>query len=470
MTAVFDSEFESDIVATAMRDSDYLRKASPILEGHHLSTPEHTWVWEQMKTHHVKFRERITTGHLVARAKADFPDEDDLRGVLEFVRKLARRPVEAPKASLEELERFTRAVNIQAIMEEGAKYLEKGEYEKAYEAIDKAKHAKRAREYQMVRWIEEFDARQAERKTLKEHPELLRHVPTGFKKLDRIVRGVQPGELALWLAVTGVGKSISMANLAYNAAKAKKKTAIFSLEMPANQYASRIDARWLGMSYRKMKHYEFSADELRDIDRRLTMGKRLFKDMIRVVAMPLRAANMDWITGTLDDLAEDGFKCDQVIVDSGDHLKARRKYDGNYRLEQAEVYWDMKAMALQYDCAVWSTTQAGKEWKGRKPTAEAASESYDKARIADMIVSLSEPSKAKRSTRDDDDDDDEGESEVAEPVVKLKSPESKILELLLAKYRDGESGITIEMEADFGRMLLHDLDAPSEAEVAEVSE
>lgn len=468
----FDVSFEDDIVATSMRDTDYLRRASTLLEEHHLSTPEHSWVWQTMKVHYVKFRERITTAHLVARAKTDFKDEDALRQTLEFVKRLHARKVEAPKASLMELEAFTRAVNIQTVMEEGAKHLEKGDYEKAYSALEKAKDAKRVREYQLVRWLEEFEARQAHRKHLKEHPELLRYVATGFKRLDKIIRGVQPGELAIWMATTGVGKSISMANLLYNAAKLGKKGVVFSLEMPAEQYASRLDARWLGMSYRKLKYYDFSPDELRTIDRRLAGAEKLFKNMVKVVSMPLRAASIEWIASTLDDLkAQDKFDADMAIIDSGDHLKARQSYDGNYRLQQAEVYWDQKALALDRDIALWTTTQAGKEWKGRRAIAEAASESYDKVRIADLVISLNEPSKATRSTRsDDDNDDDDGDSEKADPIGKLKAPDAKMLEMLLAKYRDGESGIVIPMEADFGRMLLHDIEMPTEAEAAAVSE
>ena len=464
-----DIEFESDIVAEAMRNTDYLRKAAPILEGHHLSTPEHTWAWEQLKSHYLKFRERITLPHLISCAKTDFKDEDALRSALELVKKLATRRVEAPKASLSELEKFTRAVNIQAVMEEGAKFLEKGDTDKAYEALDKARTAKRVREYQLVRWIEEFDARQAHRKHLRDHPELLRYVPTGFKRLDKIIRGVGPGELAAWIATTGVGKSIAMGNIVYNGAKAKKRTAVFSLEMPAEQYASRLDARWLGMSYRKMKHYDFTPDELRNIERRKAGAIGHFKNLIKVISMPLRAANIEWITSTLDDLKDfDGFEPDQVIVDSGDHLKAMQRYDGNFRLQQAEVYWDLKAMALDRDCGVWTTTQAGREWKGRKAGAESASESYDKTRISDIVVSLNETDKSTRSTRsDDDDDDDEGEAETATATAKL-APGAKVLELLLAKYRDGESGITIPMEADFSKMLLHDMEMPDEGEAASV--
>lgn len=461
----FDVEFESDIVSEAMRNTEYLRKAAPILEGHHLSTPEHTWTWEQLKDHYLRFRERIAMPHLVAQAKAEFKDEDALRSALELVKKLATRKVSAPRASLEQLEKFTRTVNIQTLMEEGAKHLEKGETDKAYEALERARKAKRVREYTLVRWIEEFEARQAHRKHLKEHPELRRYVPTGFKRLDKIIGGVGPGELASFIATTGVGKSIAMGNILYNGAKAGKKQAVFSLEMPADQYAARLDARWLGMSYRKMKHFEFSPDELRNIDRRRAGAFPIFKNMIKIIAMPLRAANIDWIRATLDDLREyDDFDADQVIVDSGDHLQPRQRYDGNYRLQQAEIYWDLKATALERDCAFWSTTQAGKEWKGRKATAEAASESYDKSRIADLVCSLNETEKSTRSTRTDDDDED-AESEAAEPKAKL-APGAKMLELLLAKYRDGESGITIPMEADFAKMLLHDLDMPDAAEIA----
>jgi replicative DNA helicase len=148
-----------------------------------------------------------------------------------------------------------------------------------------------------------------------------------------------------------------------------------------------------------------------------------------------------------------------IIVDSADHMKSVTKYD-QLRIEQAEIYWTLKGMAEDQKKAIWSSTQAGRQWKERKATAEAASEAYDKARIADLIISLNEPKKVTRSTRGSDGDSEVEDAET-EVIEKKMAEGSKRLELYVAKYRDGESEITIPIEAELDKMFIHDLEDPT---------
>ncbi len=71
-------------------------------------------------------------------------------------------------------------------------------------------------------------------------------VPTGFYDLDNVLTGMHGGELILIGARPSMGKTSFAVNIASNAARKKKKVAIFSLEMPREQIALRMlcgDAR-----------------------------------------------------------------------------------------------------------------------------------------------------------------------------------------------------------------------------------
>jgi replicative DNA helicase len=374
------------------------------------------------------------------------------------MRKIVRRKPEAPKSSLDELGRYVKFVTIQTAMEEAAKQLEKEETDKAYKALTKIiRIDSKPKIHTIVKWIEEFGARQEMRRHRREHPEEYRFIPTGFKKLDMITGGIQPGELGIVMAMTGVGKSIGLTNICYSALKAKNSVAYFNLEMGAAQVASRLDARWLGMSYRMMKHYGFTPEELRAIDKKLEHAAKVFKAKLRIISLPVRSCTTETLLHILEDMKdEEGFDPDMVIVDSADHMKSVTKYD-QLRIEQAEIYWMLKGFAEEYTKAVWSSTQAGRNAKGRRVVAEDTSEAYDKARIADLIITLNEPEETTRSTRESDVDGGGGESEVVE---KRMADGAKRLELYLAKYRDGESKITIQLEADLDRMFIHDLEDP----------
>jgi replicative DNA helicase len=65
-------------------------------------------------------------------------------------------------------------------------------------------------------------------------------VPTGFTDLDKLTTGFHPGELIVLGARPSMGKTSIVMNMVEAAAGAKKTCAVFSLEMPREQIATRL--------------------------------------------------------------------------------------------------------------------------------------------------------------------------------------------------------------------------------------
>jgi hypothetical protein len=209
-----------------------------------------------------------------------------------------------------------------------------------------------------------------------------------------------------------------------------------------------------------MKRFELLPTDLRAIDARYEKAKKHYGAKIKIASFPVRSATIEDVRGLLDDLrSESDWKPHVIFFDSADHLKAIDTIREGYRLQQAEVYWSAKGLAEDDGYAVWSATHANKEWAKMVATTEAAKESYDKSQIADLVISINDPSalvshrRAKVETDDDDGDGDDEEFEVGDEPTKERA-----LELFIAKYRDGESMRTVKMTADFHRMLLREAD------------
>lgn len=449
----FDKSFEEAVLAAAMKDPLYLKKAARILDSHHFNTPVHGWIWAACKHTWDTYRERPTKKLLLHKAKADFGKKEKREPYTDLVRRLSKKTPTAASATLEELSKFVRSVNAQIAMEAAATELEKGDVDKVYQTLKVlSTQDLRPREYSRIKWIEEFDERQAERKYMAEHPDEYKRVPTGFKRLDKIMGGLEVSEIGLILATTGKGKSIMLNNLAFNGIKTGFKVAYFALEMPARQVAARQDALWLGMPYKKFKDYDFAPSELREIEAKKKRMAKKWKDTFQIASFPLGRCDVQMVRGALDDwYQEDGFRPDMLCIDSGDHMKSMGRAE-SYRLEQASVYRDLKALAEEDGYAIWSSTHAGREWATSTATAEATGESYDKARLADVVISLNTPESASRSTKVMlDSDSDEDEEDFSSMVA------GKLIEMHLAKYRDGESKLTIPLDADFSRMVYHEI-------------
>lgn len=459
----FDAAYEDAVLAESLRDEAFLKRAARVCSEHHFATKERAWLWGVIHGNWTKYHER-TSGKIVAsRARRDFDNADKRKPYLLLARKVFRTRSKNPQAVLEELERFVRHVNVQLAIEESATLLEKGKIDDAEQAIAKASRTvARTRAYTHIRWIEEFKERQAQRKYEREHPDEFTTIPFGFPRIDKTLSGGgRKGELALIMGTTGRGKSIFLTNSVQACVARGYRAIYFGFEMPARQIAARQDSRWTGLQYKKFKGYDFKPSELRIMRRRLKKARKQFQNRLHIVSMPVRSASIQDVRNAIEDIRQDhGFEADAIFLDSADHLRALENYGGNFRLQQAEVYWAAKALAEDDGYFVMSSTHAGREWATKVATAEASAEAYDKSRIADMVMSINDPNEMKRKGRktvladDDDGDFDDDGDELGEPTVK---DGAKLMELYLGKYRDGDSRFMVNVECDFACMTMREV-------------
>ena len=338
------------------------------------------------------------------------------------------------KSSLELLEKFVRFRRLQSGITTALDLLDKGKLDEAFSEIISAGASGRLQSHVEIYWIEEFNHRQAERKKQRNMAHAI-VIPTKIKALDNIIMGISPGELGLIGAVTKRGKSIFLNHLGFVAAIMGWNVVHFTLEMPASQVATRYDSRLLRIPHKRLKQYNLSPIEERFIKATIDRRRQQLENKLLIAAFPVRSCNVNNIKEVLKQRAAEGHKADLVLVDSGDHMNAVRSH-GNFRLDTAAVYWDLKAMAddPEVGCRVWSSTQAGKDYVRRIAGTGSASESFDKERIADIMLTLNQ-------------------TEEQEHMV---PPE---MDLMLVHHRGGEGKIKIPLRAVFSIMMYEEIKA-----------
>ncbi len=104
--------------------------------------------------------------------------------------------------------------------------------------------------------------------------------PSGFRDLDDLTGGFQPGNLIVLAARPSMGKSALVANIAENAALSGHPVALFSLEMSESELAQRFvasQARVKGEELRRGRVPERQWPKILDACQKLS-GSRLFVD------------------------------------------------------------------------------------------------------------------------------------------------------------------------------------------------
>lgn len=253
-------------------------------------------------------------------------------------------------------------------------------------------------------------------------------IPTGLDKLDQVINGgLAVGELGAVLAGPKVGKSQMLVNFGVNAILREKTVLHFVLEGLTSQTIMRYQSRLTNIQYNLLKG-EVSKKNLELLKQK---GDQFKKRLL------IESMNTNWnytpedIEGRIDRfIQKTGKPPDLVIVDYGD-LVVSINFHRELRHQQKEVYQKLKTLAMKKRIAIWTATQANRqkeEDKKKNLTDASVSDSIDKARIFDLMISLGRT------------DEERG---------------AGVLRIHVALYRDGASGETIYAVTDYTRSTAY---------------
>lgn len=205
-------------------------------------------------------------------------------------------------------------------------------------------------------------------------------VSTGWPEIDKLCnRGLGTGELGVVIAPTGAGKSMVLVHLGTQALLQGRTVVHYSLELADTSIASRYDSCITGVTLDDLSSFkELIREKIVNVP-----GKLIVKEY------PTKSASTRTIKNHLDKLINRGIKPGMIIIDYGDLLKpvtARAEK----RTELESIYEEMRGMAQEYECPVWTASQTNRSGLNAEViTMEAISEAFNKCFVADFIFTVS---------------------------------------------------------------------------------
>lgn len=211
-------------------------------------------------------------------------------------------------------------------------------------------------------------------------------LPTGLPHLDYALGGgLGRGELGVILAPPKRGKSTTLVNFGYGSitALAGYNVTHYSLEMKDKKISMRYDDRLAGpLIAQKRANPQKYLQEIQARADKFVRGRLFIK------SYPTRSATVSTFRSHLSSLFAQGIRVDTVLVDYGDIVKPQRRL-GDLRHEQAGIYEDLRALAGEFDVAVWTASQ-GNRSSLEKPIVTMAdfAESFEKAAVMDVGIAF----------------------------------------------------------------------------------
>ena len=283
-------------------------------------------------------------------------------------------------------------------------------------------------------------------------------VTTGLRDMDKRLGGLQPSDLLILAARPGMGKTSLAVNIAYNAANAFAmsggekggRVGIISLEMSADQLASRLLCDLAEMPFDKLRRGDFGAEEFRGL---AEAAGRLAQIPLHIDDTPAQSITA---VRTRARRMKRKHGLEMLIVDYLQLLRGTgSKQSDNRVLEVSEITRGLKAIAKELQIPVIALSQLSRAVESRpdkRPQLSDLRESGSIEQDADVVMFIYREEYYLQNEKPSDDD--------AEAMAKWQEQMDNAYgkaDLIISKQRHGPTGTeTLFFEGQFTR--FRDLD------------
>jgi replicative DNA helicase len=255
--------------------------------------------------------------------------------------------------------------------------------ERAEQAVLEVAHDDRQKTFRSIAEILDEETEKLHRLSVAKTP--LTGTPSGFKDLDEITGGFQPGNLIIIAARPSMGKSALVSNIAENAVLENRPVALFSLEMSESELAQRFvasQARIRGEELRKGRVAEDRWGKILEACRKLSEAPLYVDDSSDIGVLEIRAK-----ARRLHHKLEGGLGL--IMVDYLQLMRADHRTES--RVEQVgQMSRGLKGLARELEVPVIALSQLSRavEQRGgeKKPILSDLRESGQIEQDADLVM------------------------------------------------------------------------------------
>jgi hypothetical protein len=361
--------FQIKVITALLTDKSFLQQISDIILPSYFESDANNWIVDNILQYHLEYKSSPTLE--VMKVKLETIEHEVLKPQI----------VEHLKNAW----KFTEATDLEFIKQQALDFCKNQEIKKAIlSSVDLLKHGR----YEDIKskidgalkaggdkdighdYMSSIDERYTDSvRDTKETPwEVLNELTDG---------GLGKGELAVFVAPAGIGKSWGLINIGAHAIKKGMTVLHYTLELNEAYVGLRYDSVVTGIANQNLKHYQSQVkDELEKMD-----GELIIKHY------PTKSVSVIGLRSHIEKCIMQDKKPDIIIVDYADLLKGHGQ---EKRHELEGIYEDLRGMAGEYEIPVWTASQANRSALEEDVIdASKVSESYGKVMVADFIISLS---------------------------------------------------------------------------------
>lgn len=309
--------------------------------------------------------------------------QEGFRGV---IRRIRKGTVKDPGVVEDLVKRFAKKQLLKHAISEALDSLEKGEegdLERVRQRIDEAISV------DSTKVDESYDYFHDPHKRIYDEGRESRIATRIASELDQALNGgLAAGELAIFIAPTGVGKTLALVNVGVGAMQQGKKVVHATLEISPRKAARRYDVRLTGFTFKEIA-------ESPDLVRKRLDRLKLIGAGLQIKDYTSSLCSVSDLRAYLERLYSKGFHFDLLIVDHADLMYSQRQFKEK-RHELSSIVAGLRRLGSEFGIPVWTASQATrKAGEAGKTRLWDIAEDIGKANWADLAITISQTDEEK---------------------------------------------------------------------------
>ncbi len=365
--------FQNKVLAVLIKDRVFLQQVHDIIDPKYFSSESSQWIAKTILKYFDQYKSPPTLEAL--KIYVDQVDVDVLKTtIIENIKEVLRfAESEDFQFVKDKTLEFCKNQKIKGAILKSVELLKSGKYDEIKLSIDDAMKAGSDRNIGHE-YIDDIALRFVENKR--------NTIPTPWDVVNEIMDGgLGTGEMGVFVAPAGIGKSMALVNIAAHAAKRGLNVIYYTLELSETYVGARFDSHYTGIPSQDLKfHQEEVVETLKNVK-----GKLIIK------YYPTKTASVNTIAAHIDKCIMQGVKPDVILLDYADLLRDTG-VKGAVRndIMLGNIYEELRGLAGTYQVPLYTASQANRSALEEDIIeADKIAESYAKVMVADFVVSLS---------------------------------------------------------------------------------
>ena len=366
--------FQNKCLAVILKNKEYLEQILDMIKDEFFDSDAYKWILNTTIEYYYEYK-RLPTLE-VFKHKLDSVSDDLLKlSVVETLKSILtqQKADDLPYIESEFLQ-FCRNQTLKTAIIESADLLALGEYEKIKHTVDTALKAGMEPDtgHDYNNNIDERlsdDARDT--------------VKTNWDVIDEALDGgLGPGELGVFIAPAGAGKSWCLNRIGVEALKQAKNVVHITLELQQNYVGRRYDCCFTGVDFQSIVNHKDAVE--RCVEN--------LKGWLKIKYYPIKSISALTIKNYVERIQTlSGEKVDLLVVDYADILCSQTSdKNSNSYSEGGSIYEELRCIAGELGIPCWTASQANRGQTDEDVIeAGGVADSYRKIMTADVVISIS---------------------------------------------------------------------------------